>query len=416
MTFLTDNGLQPEALDAAAILEAFLDEMARGLQGEGALPMLPAGFLLNECAPRNVTVPAFDVGGTNTRAARVVFDHEGKATFQDVRRGRMPGSCGEVDAPTFYAMLCDVLAPNLRDGERFGFCFSYPFAEDGSLLFWTKKIQAPAIPGRNVGKDLLDALGLHGIQGVSLQMLNDTVAALLAAYVHSGSEAAAGHVGFILGTGTNTAYAECTEQIKKGAYHTVKGLMPINCESGNFTRFPRSAFDELYEQQSGTGKSQWERCFSGVHLGSLGTIILRKAAEAGLLPSLKTLLAERTFTHVELDGYCAGKQPELFLCTEAEAETIRALLLPLYERAALFAAINIAAAGIRSARANNQTSGVIHVNADGSTFWKSAAIPFAQRVTEHLTTLLRPYHYTCKLFCVEEAPLLGAALAALNRR
>lgn len=415
MRFLITNGLQPEALDAPQILRDFIDEMARGLRGDGALPMLPAGFLLRHCAPKNCTVPAFDVGGTNLRSARVAFDASGNVRFENLLRGGMPGAQKPVDTATFYQELCEVIAPNLRDGERFGFCFSYPVTDEGKLLFWTKKIQAPDIPGRNVGADLLNALTLRGHFDISLQILNDTVAALLAAYARTDAAGAAGQVGFILGTGTNTAYAEATEQILKCQPLPPRKLMPINCESGNFTRFPKSTFDLQYEAASGNGKAQWERCISGVHLGSLGTILLRQAAQEGLLPSLADRLNAHTFTHIELDNYCAGTNPDLFNCPSNEAETLRTLLTTLYERAALFAAINIAAAGIRSARARNQTSGTIHVNADGSTFWKTTSIPFAQRVAGHLETLLHPYHYTCTLFRVEEAPLLGAALAALNR-
>jgi hexokinase len=190
--------------------------------------------------------------------------------------------------------------------------------------------------------------------------------------------------------------------------------MPINCESGNFNRFPKSTFDVEYEALNGNGHSQWERCISGVHLGSLGTIILRRAAKAGLLPTCADRLAEREFSHVELNAFCDGSQPTLFPCSKEDAATIRQLLLPLYERAALFAAINIAATGICSAQARGRQEGTIYVNADGSTFWKTSAIPFAERVSAHLATLLAPYHYTCKLVRIDEAPLLGAALAALN--
>jgi hexokinase len=412
MTFLHEKGLNPEAIDLKALLEAFLREFERGLRGEGALPMIPSGLTLCEEHPTNVSIPAFDVGGTNTRSARVTFDAEGRATFTNLLRGQMPGAQGEVDQATFYAQLCDAIAPNLRAGDRLGFCFSYPITETGELLFWTKKIQAPAIPGRNVLNDLIDALAARGLPNCSGQILNDTVAALLAVYTCPEATDAAGHVGFILGTGTNTAYAEATENIVKRAGLPAGKLMPINCESGNFTDFPKSAFDLRYEAESGNGKAQWERCFSGVHLGSLGTIILHMAAEEGPLSALRDVLCTRTFTHVELNAFCDGTDTTCIPCTAAEAETIRALLLPLYERAACFAAVNIAAAAIASARARKQTRGKILINADGSTFWKTSAIPFAERTRLHLEHLLGHYGYTCEILRVDEAPLLGAALAA----
>ena len=121
------------------------------------------------------------MGGTNLRSARVAFDASGNVRFENLLRGGMPGAQKPVDTATFYQELCEVIAPNLRDGERFGFCFSYPVTDEGKLLFWTKKIQAPDIPGRNVGADLQNALTLRGHFDISLQILNDTVAALLAA-------------------------------------------------------------------------------------------------------------------------------------------------------------------------------------------------------------------------------------------
>ncbi len=135
MTFLLEKGLNPEALDLQALLEAFIHEMALGLCGEGTLPMIPSGLTLSETQPKNKTIPAFDVGGTNTRSARVCFDEQGRATFQNLLRGAMPGTKGTVDAKTFYHSLCETLSPNVKAGERIGFCFSYPITEKGELLF-----------------------------------------------------------------------------------------------------------------------------------------------------------------------------------------------------------------------------------------------------------------------------------------
>lgn len=414
MTFLLEKGLDPEALDLQALLEAFIHEMDLGLCGEGTLPMIPSGLTLSETQPKNKTIPAFDVGGTNTRSARVCFDEQGRATFQNLLRGAMPGTKGTVDAKTFYHSLCETLSPNVKAGERIGFCFSYPITEKGELLFWTKKIQAPEIVGRNVATDLVNALAAAGQPGCSTQILNDTVASLLAVYTHPEAESAAGHVGFILGTGTNTAYAELTDRITKRHGLPTGKLMPVNCESGNFNAFPKSEFDLRYDAESGTGKSQWERCISGVHLGSLGSILLRSAAEEGLLPTLKETLLNHSFSHVALNAFCSGDDTNLFACTTAEATLIRALLVPLYERAASFAAVNIAAAAIRSARARQKATGKILINADGSTFWKTNAIPFSQRVTEQVQNLLATYGYTCEIFQMEESPLLGAALSTLS--
>ncbi len=413
MTFLQRHGLDPDAIDAEVLLGRFLEEMDRSLKTQGDLPMLPAGFLLSERLLRDCEVVAFDVGGTNTRSARIAFDAQGRPAVQNLLRGKMPGSDGEVDHETFYARLCEVLSPNVRASEPIGYCFSYPITADGTLLFWTKGIQAPSEVNRNVAQDLTEALAARGAAGCKVRALNDTVAALLAAYAHQHSETYAGYVGFILGTGTNTAYAEVAENIPKLPHLPRGAFMPINCESGNFRAFPRSDFDDIYEAQSGNGRAQWERCISGVHLGPLGSIILQTAANEGCFSEeVAGFLKARTFTNVELNGFCAGELPELIPCSAQEAEEIIALLRPMYYRAARFAAINIAAAAIRSAEARGATSGTIRINADGSTFWKIKAIPLKDIVCEQLTALLQPRGFTFEVIQIEDAPLIGAALAA----
>ena len=415
MGFLQDNGFDPWAIDAKALLEAFLEEMEAGLRGEGDLPMLPADLRLPDGAIRNVEVPAFDVGGTNTRSARIRFGSDGAATVGGLLCGHMPGSHGFVTHAEFYRILCDVLTPNVRPGETLGYCFSYPVDEAGRLLYWTKGIQAEDIVGTNVRDGLADALAARGLPGCEVRVLNDTVATLLAVYALAGTENCAGAVGFILGTGSNTAYAERAERIAKRP-GLAPGFVPVNCESGNFSRFPRSTFDEAYERASGTGRGLWERSMSGVNLGALGTLILRGAAQAGLLsPGLRDAVNARDFTNIELDDYCAGRRDDVLPCNAADARSVRALLLPLYERAALFAAIDIAAAAVSSARAKGRRSGRIRVNADGSTFWKTACIPFIDRVRGHLEALLGPRGYDCEIVRVDDAPLVGAAIAAAAR-
>ena len=416
MGFLQDNGLDLQAIDAQALLETFLGEMGAGLHGEGSLPMIPSDLHLPEGAIRDAEFPAFDVGGTNIRSARVRFGSSGAPTVEGLQRGFMPGSRGHVTHAEFYRILCAVLTGNLRPGETLGYCFSYPVDEGGRLLYWTKGIQADDIVGTDVRDDLAAALAERGLPGCRVRILNDTVAALLAAYAHGGTGDYAGVVGFILGTGTNTAYAERAERIVKRPDLTPGALVPVNCESGNFARFPHSAFDEAHERAIGTGHGQWEHCISGAHLGNLGTIVLRAAADAGLLsPGLGDTVRSRGFSNIELDDFCAGRRDDVLFCTAAEARAVRALLIPLYERAALFAAINVAAAGIASARARGRDAGVIRVNADGSTLWKTACIPFVDRVRGHLETLLGPRGYTAEILRIDDAPLIGAALAAAAR-
>ena len=409
---LLDNNLNPDDINTQLLLESFRATMRDGLAGRGPLPMVPAGFTLSGRLPVNTDIPAFDVGGTNTRAARVHFDQNGIPTITDIIRGAMPGTHGPVDNETFYDALCDVLQQVLHPDEKLGFCFSYTFDINGVLLFWSKGIRADGIVGTHVPSGLEQALLKRGMRVTETRMLNDTVATLLAAYPYGNTKTYAGHVGFILGTGTNTAYAERTECITKMPHLPAGNMMPINCETGNFTDFPRSAFDDRYEALSGNGHSHFERCISGVHLGPLGTEILHSAARAGLFTNATAKrITERTYSNIELDTFCAGTDTSVFDCSAAEAETVISLIRPMYLRAARFTAVNIAAAALASAEANGASEGTILVNADGSTFKKTACVPFRDIVCNELTALLAPKKLSCDIVQIPDAPLIGAAMA-----
>lgn len=414
MKFLQRNGLDLQAIDLNDLVKRFRASMQAGLSGKGPLPMLPSMAKIPKVIPSTGAFPAFDVGGTNTRSARVHFHPEGSPTLQNMCKGKMPGSNSPVSIETFYHQLCEVLQPNLNTKEALGYCFSYAFDEKNRLLHWTKGIQAPEVVGTDVVDGLKNALSKHGINDVKITILNDTVATLLAAYASSENKPYAGYVGFILGTGVNAAYAERSEAIVKAPFLPPHELCPINCESGNFTDFPRTTFDNRYEALTGNGKAQWERCISGVHLGPLCTELFRQAADEGLLsPQTADYVYAKTFTFVELNHFCIGNHPTLFnMTTDEERTLIRSWILAMVERAACFSAVNIVAAALASAEAQGATEGTILVNADGSTFWKTSCIPFAERVQHETNHLLQHYGFTLRCIYVEDSPLIGAALAA----
>lgn len=414
MICLQNHGLDPNAVNTEKLLERFRAAMAAGLAGRGTLPMIPSTFAMPTHTPKNCEIPVFDVGGTNVRSARIRFDADGNATLVNPLRGHMPGTRGEVTAEAFYEQLCSVLLPNIRPGETLGYCFSYPVDPNGILLFWTKHVEAPGIVGTNVCTALAEALAARGCPGVTVRVLNDTVATLLASRTLPETVPVVAHVGFILGTGTNCAYAERAEAIVKDPAQPRGKLIPINCESGNFTDVPLTDFDNRYAASSTvTVRDVWERCISGVHLGYLGTEILRTAADEG---HFSAALADRIaatplFDNIALDTFCAGTAPDAIPCTDLEALCIRRLLTPMYERAARFAAVNLAAAALAAADAVGAKSGRIRLNIDGSTFWKTATVPFVWLVRQDLDALLGSRGYTYEIVQVPDAPLFGAALA-----
>lgn len=424
--FLSDNGLFMANLDPAALLRLFDSEMTRGLEGAtDALPMIPAFVTIDRPVPADTCVAVLDAGGTNLRAATVWFDAHGKPHIEDYTRNRMPGTHGELTSEAFYDDLAELLAPLAAKATAVGFCFSYP-AEitpdcDARLLRWTKQVKAPTVVGTMVGSGVRAGLAKRGCNR-PVTVLNDTVATLLAGKSAGVARRYASYVGFILGTGTNTAYAERNASIRKLRQLDPAGAMIINVESGSFSKVSQSRFDQLFDATTvDCGAYTFEKMIAGAYLGGLGGTILKEAAKAGLFTPAATqaVLAMPTPSSKDLDLFCHNPwlPPETFAALSLSDDDRRVALeicLPIYTRAALLTAVNIAAAVIRSGAGIDPLYPVA-VNIDGSTYYRTAAASFASRVQGHLRDLLAPRGLHYELISVDEAPIIGAAVAGLTR-
>ena len=85
---------------------------------------------------------------------------------------------------------------------------------------------------------------------------------------------------------------------------------------------------------------------------------------------------------------------------------------PVYERAAVLAAVNIAAAIIKTGAGKDPESPVC-VNVDGSTYYRTLTADFQQRVQSELKILLEPRNLSYEFVRVDDSPVIGAAVAAL---
>ena len=124
---------------------------------------------------------------------------------------------------------------------------------------------------------------------------------------------------------------------------------------------------------------------------------------------------------IDFDNFCAGYRKEgrdnpldaVFVSAD-DVKMARRLGLPVIERAAVLTAIHLAAFCIKSGEGADAAA-PIAINADGSTYYKTRAVPFATLVTRELDDMLvrrRNIHY-CITPQVEDAPMVGAAIAAL---
>ena len=421
--FLKDHGFTPaEEIDRQTLVATFLEEMERGLKGEkSSLMMIPTYVGVGGKVPAGAKVAVLDAGGTNFRGAIVSIPPK----LEEKQNQPMPGTKSEVDEETFYNAFADEvkrLKPMATVG-KIGWCFSYPANAtptlDAELVRWTKNIKAPAIVGQAVGAQLLRRLG-----GGEIAIVNDTVATLLAAKATEGDRTYSSYIGFILGTGTNAAYVEKNANITKLAGLDPAGSMIVNAESGGFSKFPQSEFDKAVDAKSGNAGFQFlEKMISGAYLGDIGLEIYKAAAKEGMF-SKKAGDAVRGLGHVEtmdFDNFCASFKKEgrdnvldTVFSDPDDAKMARRLGLPVFERAATLTAIHLAAFVIKTGKGEDPDSPVA-INADGSTYYKTRAIPFADAVARELDEMLvrRRNIYYAITPQVDDAPMVGAAIAAL---
>ncbi len=423
-TFLKRNGLDVDGIDREGLLRAFEEEMDAGLAGRpSSLMMIPSFVSINKPVKIDTPVVVLDAGGTNLRAAVVKINAQGQAEIGAFCKRPMPGTQGEVTASEFYEQFADFLMPIIDASESIGFCFSYP-AEitpdcDAKLLRWSKQIQVPSVVGTMIGSGLLSHLARRGYKRRAV-ILNDTVATLLAGKSAGVARDYSAYVGFILGTGTNTAYVEHHSRITKRADLDKQGSMVINVESGAFGRITQSQFDKLMDAATNDcGHYTFEKMISGAYLGWLGSVVLAEAARAGFFSPSGTagIASLKTVSNKHLDDFCGGKpgsdNPLLGAAFTAEDRaTVVRLCTPVYARAAVLTAVNLASAILKTGEGRDPARPVC-VNVDGSTYYRTLAADFQNRVQRELKALLAPRGIAYELIKVDESPVIGAAVAGL---
>ena len=421
--FLEENNFTvAEKIDRQAMIATFLSEMEKGLKGEpSSLRMIPTYVGVKGKIPQGAKAAVLDAGGTNFRSAVVSIP----PTIEDKMNQPMPGAKSDVTEDEFYGAFAEELkrvAPKATV-KKYGWCFSYNCDAtpelDAKLNCWTKGIRAPTIVGQYVGKELLKRLG-----GGEIAIVNDTVATLLAAKATEGDKTYSSYLGFILGTGTNTAYVEKNRNIVKLQGLDPSGSMIINAESGSFDKLAQSNFDKAMDQKTqDPGHNPLEKMIAGGYLGGVGLELYKAAAKAGLFSAkaASAIGGIGALETMDLDNFCAAFKKEgrdnpldAIFADPDDAKMARRLGIPVFERAAVLTAIHLAAFCIKSGEGADD-SAPIAINADGSTYYKTCAIPFADTVKKELDDMLvqrRNIHY-CITPRVADAPMVGAAIAAM---
>ncbi|MBN2162061.1 MAG: hypothetical protein JXR25_11415 [Pontiellaceae bacterium] len=420
--WLKEQHVAADAYDAGALLEGFLNEMKKGLDGEpGSLAMIPAYVNTEHAVPSDKSVAVIDAGGTNLRICTVRFSDDGAVDISNFSKQPMPGRDHEISAAEFYGVLADALEPMKDEFEEIGFCFSYPATimpdYDGCLLHWTKEIKIPELVGTHIGAGLLKSLEARGVCGKKVVVLNDTVACLLAGLAQGQGFNASSYVGFILGTGTNTAYVEQNSNI--GKLESGSGSQVINVESGAFSAFARGPLDlQLDARSVNPGGHVFEKCISGVYMGPLTLELLQSIATEQVFSDAggAALAVMKELSTIHIDNLVADNGRDIGVLgsevfTDADREIMKTVFGAVVDRAALLTAVNILAAVVKSG-AGQDPARPVCINIDGSTYYKTFGL--ADKVQACLGKMLNERGLHIRCIQVDDAPVLGAAIAGLT--
>ena len=440
--FAAHYGFHYRDIDPKLLLNDVLSEMEKGLRGEkSSLPMIPAYISPVSKIIPGKTVIALDAGGTNLRSALVKFDENGKAVTGASRKAPMPGANGRLSAKDFFDGIADVTAPLIEAAdekvEGIGFCFSYNMEitkeTDGILVYFSKEIDAPEVIGKAMGAGLREALERRKLKVPGrIVLLNDTVATLLSGLTelpaHGGLRRGEDRygiedgptVGFILGTGFNTAYPE--KRIPKINFNSAENPQIVVCETGNFAHRYMGKLDTEFDSTTKTpGAYTLEKATAGAYLGPLsfhilcrairdGVISFKRADEFLSLPALQTRDLN-AFLHEPLSQ--TGLIGSLFGNDERDAIAGFVYLASIItERGALLSAAVVAAAAMKAGEAYDPFVPV-RIAVEGTTFMIYKGMRKALESRLHaIMNEEKPRSYI--IAPVEQASLFGAAVAALS--
>ena len=419
--FLKRHGLRAEDVDSDKVLDFFSSEMKRGLEGkESSLAMIATYTEAGNDIPDGESVIVMDAGGTNFRTCLVTFN-DGVAEISDFQKVGMPGAKKEVTKKEFFSILADNIERFMGKSKKIGFCFSYAAEitpdHDGIPLMFSKEIKAPEVIGKRIGKELLAELSSRGYdtEGMTVSIVNDTVATLLAAKAAYKGDAST-YIGFILGTGTNTAYVERNSNIKKLTLS--EGSQIINVESGCL-KLELSEIDEEFMKTTKDSNSyHLEKKISGAYLGPFALFVLKKAAKEGVFSSqsVEKLSEMNDLETKDVGGFLreAGdfSNPlSFFSANKEDSKNAYIIMRSIVERSGKLTALNLTAAVIASGEGEDPRRPVV-INADGTTFYKTCFLE--DYVKEYLDQILwKKEGKVCQIVSIDNSPTIGAAIAGL---
>jgi len=402
--------LTPDQLEKIAL--SLQSRIAEGLEEEGRqIKAIPTYIVPGQNAPKG-KVLVLDLGGTNYRVAVVDFgdiQSNGMPAIHPVGGNKYKISPAAMKSETLlYKEIIDpILSTDLTGVSRIGFCFSFPATctPDGDAIpiEWTKGFDIGSMLNKPIGKALMErlnkALKKKGkkVTITKVNVINDTVASLFSGLAYK----ADGHIGLIVGTGTNMATFVDTKYIKKPT--DKKGLLPINLESGNFHPPHLLALDDKIDRHSDTpGRQRFEKAISGLYLGRI----------------MEYVFSCDPFE----DDFNAFNLTHIMSYPQRYQESYVTMAHQIYERSAKLVAASLAGL-IDEMAALDPSIKTIRLMADGSLFWskdlkgRDAFPSYKNIVMAELDTILKNLGLTEIKVTTEyqdDINLVGSAIAGLS--
>ena len=440
----------------------FIEQMDIGLsapeQSRETIPMIPTYITKLPTGKEKGLYLAADLGGTNFRVCSI--DLHGDHTYELIQeKFRIPDTLMKgTKAGELFSYLAQRVQTFLLDHHKeactnkkseaikLGFTFSFPVnqtdIDHGTLIRWTKGFDIPDTVDRDV-VDLFQAnLTILEVNVKVVALVNDTTASMIArAYLNDKTESnATTVVGCIFGTGTNGAYYESIDKIKKlkNPPSGADGML-INTEWGSFDNtlqiLPRSKFDDAVDAETpNPGYHLFEKRISGRFLGEILRVVLIDLFEQGLifqdlykrrggsLPhriDQPWLLDSEVLSYLQIDDSTDLKMSALILenvlrleTTKDERQVIQRLTRAILGRSARLAAIALAGVAKRVKDQHKDENYDLEIAADGSVveFYPG----FREKVSKTID-LIDPLKGSDKKVIITISKLgsaLGAALAA----
>lgn len=292
---------------------------------------------------------------------------------------------------------------------RLGFTFSFPVQQlginKGKLIRWTKGFDIPDAVGKDVCALLQTEIDRLHLPVKVAALVNDTVGTLMArSYTSTGKHRSI--LGAIFGTGTNGAYIEKLDKIKKpisGEYEKATGEMIVNTEWGSFDNqlnvLPTTPWDkELDIKSVNPGIQMFEKRISGMFLGEIVRLTIvdmmkepkttlfkdDNSSQNDLVTTTSVDPKSTIFKQWGLDSavmsVAAGdstpelsslrqeleKTLQIYGASLEDAQTFKSVSAAVARRAARLSAVAIGAIVLQSGQLDDPETEVIDVGVDGS--------------------------------------------------